>query len=127
MTNCDIKDNSVNAEGIPMNRTSHKFDKPLDKNKILEYDDSSDSSLSTYITIPKTHVNHLTHTISANNMRMKGHTDDESHSNHTGLRRVAVVEDFFKIIYKVHVEMGGKRDKHAGQKRTYRAVSFSDI
>ena len=38
-------------------------------------------------------------------------------------RRVAVVEDFFNIIYGVHVEMEGRAGKHAGQKRTYRAVS----
>ena len=38
-------------------------------------------------------------------------------------KRVAVVEDFFEIIYNVHVEMDGRGGKHAGQKRTYRAVS----
>lgn len=30
---------------------------------------------------------------------------------------------FFQIIYAVHVEMEGKAGKHAGQKRTYRAVA----
>lgn len=39
-------------------------------------------------------------------------------------KRVAVVEDFFRIIYNVHVEMDGRGGKHAGQKRTYRAVSI---
>lgn len=38
-------------------------------------------------------------------------------------KRVAMVEDFFDIIYNVHVEMDGRGGKHAGQKRTYRAVS----
>ncbi|CAH1772542.1 unnamed protein product, partial [Owenia fusiformis] len=38
-------------------------------------------------------------------------------------KRVAVVEDFFDIIYSVHVEMEGRSGKHAGQKRTYKAVS----
>ena len=38
-------------------------------------------------------------------------------------KRVAIVEDFFDIIYNVHVEMDGRGGKHAGQKRTYRAVS----
>lgn len=38
-------------------------------------------------------------------------------------KKVAVVEMFFKIIYGVHVEMEGKAGKHAGQKRTYRAVA----
>lgn len=44
----------------------------------------------------------------------------------SSLKRVAVVEDFFDIIYAMHVEMGGdprKASKHAGQKKTYRAVS----
>jgi len=40
-------------------------------------------------------------------------------------KKVAVVEDFFDIIYNVHVEMDGRGGKHAGQKRTYRAVSIS--
>ena len=38
-------------------------------------------------------------------------------------KRVAIVDDFFDIIYGVHVEMDGRGGKHAGQKRTYRAVS----
>jgi len=38
-------------------------------------------------------------------------------------KKVAIVEDFFDIIYNVHVEMDGRGGKHAGQKRTYRAVS----
>ena len=39
-------------------------------------------------------------------------------------KKVAIVEDFFDIIYNVHVEMDGRGGKHAGQKRTYRAVSI---
>lgn len=42
------------------------------------------------------------------------------------LRQVAVVEDFFDIIYAMHVETGPNGEqirKHAGQKRTYKAVS----
>lgn len=38
---------------------------------------------------------------------------------------MAVVEDFFDIIYAMHVEMGadpGRAPKHAGQKKTYKAV-----
>ncbi|RWS25895.1 Nucleolar protein 4-like protein, partial [Leptotrombidium deliense] len=38
-------------------------------------------------------------------------------------KRVAVVENFYDIIYDVHVEMDGRSGKHAGQKRTYRAVA----
>lgn len=38
-------------------------------------------------------------------------------------RRVAVVERFFDIIYNVHVGLGGRSGRHAGQKRTYRMVS----
>lgn len=40
-----------------------------------------------------------------------------------GYKRVAVVEDFLDIIYKVHVGTDGRGGKHAGQKRTYKAVS----
>jgi hypothetical protein len=39
-------------------------------------------------------------------------------------KKVAVVENFFDIIYSVHVEMEGRAGKHAGQKRTYRTVSL---
>lgn len=38
-------------------------------------------------------------------------------------RKVAVVENFFDIIYSVHVDLEGRCGKHAGQKRTYRTVS----
>lgn len=38
-------------------------------------------------------------------------------------RKVAVVEQFFDIIYNVHVGLGGRSSRHAGQKRTYRTVS----
>lgn len=41
---------------------------------------------------------------------------------------MAVVEDFFDIIYAMHVEMGadpGRAPKHAGQKKTYKAVRQS--
>lgn len=39
-------------------------------------------------------------------------------------RKVAIVENFFDIIYTVHVELEGRPGKHAGQKRTYRTVSY---
>jgi len=35
---------------------------------------------------------------------------------------VAVVEEFFNIIYDIHVNLNGQNGKHAGQKRTYRMV-----
>ncbi|XP_055849203.1 uncharacterized protein LOC129914146 isoform X1 [Episyrphus balteatus] len=38
-------------------------------------------------------------------------------------RKVAVVEEFFNIIYNIHVEMGGRSGRHAGQKRTYRIIT----
>ncbi|CAG4938629.1 unnamed protein product [Colias eurytheme] len=38
-------------------------------------------------------------------------------------RKVAVVENFFDIIYTVHVELEGRPGKHAGQKRTYRTIT----
>ncbi|XP_074641379.1 nucleolar protein 4-like [Tubulanus polymorphus] len=40
-----------------------------------------------------------------------------------GFKRVAIVEDFFDIIYNVHVDIDGRGGKHAGQKRTYRAIA----
>lgn len=40
-------------------------------------------------------------------------------------RKVAVVEQFFDIIYNVHVGLGGRSGRHAGQKRTYRTVIIS--
>nr|KAG5711771.1 hypothetical protein BaRGS_023535 [Batillaria attramentaria] len=46
-----------------------------------------------------------------------GGTEDER-----AYKRVAIVEEFFHIIYNVHVEMDGRGGKHAGQKRTYRAT-----
>ncbi|XP_037958979.1 uncharacterized protein LOC119688374 [Teleopsis dalmanni] len=38
-------------------------------------------------------------------------------------RKVAVVEEFFDIIYNVHMELGGRNGMHAGQKRTYRIIT----
>ncbi|XP_072426560.1 nucleolar protein 4-like isoform X3 [Chiloscyllium punctatum] len=55
-------------------------------------------------------------------------TDGVSATEKQSLKRVAVVEDFFDIIYSMHVEMGvngEKSRKHAGQKRTYKAVTSS--
>lgn len=40
-------------------------------------------------------------------------------------RKVACVEEFFDIIYNVHMELGGRSGMHAGQKRTYRIVSVA--
>lgn len=55
-------------------------------------------------------------------------SDGNSAQENSSLKRVAVVEDFFDIIYAMHVEMGadpGRAPKHAGQKKTYKAVSGS--
>jgi hypothetical protein len=47
---------------------------------------------------------------------------------HFVYKKVAMVEQFFDIIYSVHVEaagetqLRGRAGKHCGQKRTYRAV-----
>ncbi|KAL7740003.1 hypothetical protein ACLKA6_007509 [Drosophila palustris] len=38
-------------------------------------------------------------------------------------RKVACVEEFFDIIYNVHMELGGRSGTHAGQKRTYRIIT----
>ncbi|KAG7455263.1 hypothetical protein MATL_G00254720 [Megalops atlanticus] len=53
-------------------------------------------------------------------------TDGVGVDEKVSLRQVAVVEDFFDIIYSMHVENGTngeKTRKHAGQKRTYKAIS----
>ncbi|XP_066209002.1 nucleolar protein 4 isoform X2 [Saccopteryx leptura] len=55
-------------------------------------------------------------------------TDGTGVDEKLSLRRVAVVEDFFDIIYSMHVETGPNGEqirKHAGQKRTYKAISES--
>ena len=39
-------------------------------------------------------------------------------------KKVAIVENFFDIIHAVHVDLEGRPGKHAGQKRTYRTVSY---
>ncbi|KAG7281077.1 hypothetical protein CRUP_027614 [Coryphaenoides rupestris] len=55
--------------------------------------------------------------------------DGGSAQDNSSLKRVAVVEDFFDIIYAMHVEMGadpGRAPKHAGQKKTYKAVRRRD-
>uniref|UniRef100_H3AQZ3 Nucleolar protein 4 like n=1 Tax=Latimeria chalumnae TaxID=7897 RepID=H3AQZ3_LATCH len=52
--------------------------------------------------------------------------DGPSSEDSTSLKRVAVVEDFFDIIYSTHVESStepGKPPKHAGQKKTYKAIA----
>ncbi|XP_076329321.1 nucleolar protein 4-like isoform X2 [Tachypleus tridentatus] len=38
-------------------------------------------------------------------------------------KKVAVVENFYNIIYEVHVDMETRGGKHAGQKRTYKTIS----
>ncbi|XP_027866973.1 nucleolar protein 4-like isoform X1 [Xiphophorus couchianus] len=53
-------------------------------------------------------------------------SDGNSAQDNPSLKRVAVVEDFFDIIYAMHVEMGadpGRAPKHAGQKKTYKAIA----
>ena len=52
---------------------------------------------------------------------------------HFVYKKVAMVEQFFDIIYSVHVEAAGdtqirgRAGKHCGQKRTYRAVSITSL
>ncbi|KAI9515534.1 hypothetical protein NQZ68_025039 [Dissostichus eleginoides] len=56
--------------------------------------------------------------------------DGNSAQDNSSLKRVAVVEDFFDIIYAMHVEMGadpGRAPKHAGQKKTYKAVTIGGV
>lgn len=40
------------------------------------------------------------------------------------LKKVAVVELFFDIIYEVHIGNGDHYQRHSGQKRTYRMVMY---
>ncbi|XP_076131907.1 nucleolar protein 4-like b isoform X2 [Alosa pseudoharengus] len=52
--------------------------------------------------------------------------DSSSGQDGASLKRVAVVEDFFDIIYAMHVEISsdpGRAPKHAGQKKTYKAIA----
>ncbi|XP_066558380.1 nucleolar protein 4-like b isoform X2 [Amia ocellicauda] len=52
--------------------------------------------------------------------------DGGSGQDSSSMKRVAVVEDFFDIIYAMHVEIGSdpnKAPKHAGQKKTYKAIA----
>ncbi|XP_022243327.1 nucleolar protein 4-like isoform X2 [Limulus polyphemus] len=41
----------------------------------------------------------------------------------TVYKKVAVVENFFNIIYEVHVDKDVRGGKHAGQKRTYKTIA----
>ncbi|XP_048759967.1 nucleolar protein 4-like isoform X2 [Ostrea edulis] len=50
-------------------------------------------------------------------------TDPNCNDTDKDFKKVAKVEDFFDIIYNVHVDMDGRGGKHAGQKRTYRAIA----
>ncbi|KAM9101178.1 nucleolar protein 4-like isoform 2-T2 [Sarcophilus harrisii] len=57
-------------------------------------------------------------------------TDGVGVDEKLSLRRVAVVEDFFDIIYSMHVETGPNGEqirKHAGQKRTYKAIQKKSV
>ncbi|KAF2368378.1 hypothetical protein FHG87_000872 [Trinorchestia longiramus] len=49
--------------------------------------------------------------------------EDSEGNDRISYKKVAIVEDFFEIIYNLHVCKDGKEQKHMGQKRTYRAVS----
>ncbi|XP_078317120.1 nucleolar protein 4-like isoform X2 [Crassostrea virginica] len=50
-------------------------------------------------------------------------TDPNCNDTDKDYKKVAKVEEFFDIIYDVHVDMDGRGGKHAGQKRTYRAIA----
>lgn len=52
---------------------------------------------------------------------------DAEGNDRISYKKVAIVEDFFEIIYNLHVCRDGKEHKHMGQKRTYRAVSIYSI
>lgn len=41
-----------------------------------------------------------------------------------GYKKVAVVDEFFDIIYRVHCSGDGVSARHSGQKRTHRMVSM---
>nr|XP_009667892.1 PREDICTED: nucleolar protein 4-like [Struthio camelus australis] len=68
------------------------------------------------------HFSHKHH----HTLRRRSGADGLSEPEGISLKRVAVVEDFFDIIYSMHVESSsepGKAPKHAGQKKTYRAIA----
>ncbi|CAG2193550.1 Nucleolar protein 4,Nucleolar protein 4-like [Mytilus edulis] len=50
-------------------------------------------------------------------------TDSNSNDTSKEYKRVAIVEDFFDIIYGVHVEMDGRGGNTQDKKRTYRAIA----
>lgn len=47
----------------------------------------------------------------------------QQQQQHFGYKKVAVVDEFFDIIYAVHCSGGGVSARHSGQKRTHRTVS----
>ncbi|KAL7860053.1 hypothetical protein SRHO_G00152000 [Serrasalmus rhombeus] len=56
----------------------------------------------------------------------EGCVDGAAGQEGSSLKRVAVVEDFYDIIYAMHVEISSdpaKAPKHAGQKKTYKAIA----
>ncbi|CAG9834275.1 unnamed protein product [Diabrotica balteata] len=68
----------------------------------------------------------VTMVLTGKNILEKVLEDENILFNSTGepvYRKVAVVENFFDIIYNVHVDLEGRPGKHAGQKRTYRTIT----
>lgn len=51
----------------------------------------------------------------------------ESRQQHLSYKKVAVVDEFFDIIYRVHCSGGDISTRHSGQKRTHRMVSTIQI
>lgn len=47
-----------------------------------------------------------------------------SRQQNCNYKKVAVVDEFFDIIYRVHCSAGGVSARHSGQKRTHRMVSI---
>lgn len=47
-----------------------------------------------------------------------------SRQQNCSYKKVAVVDEFFDIIYRVHCSGGGVSARHSGQKRTHRMVSI---
>lgn len=47
----------------------------------------------------------------------------QQQQQHFVYKKVAVVDEFFDIIYRVHCSGGGVSARHSGQKRTHRMVS----
>jgi hypothetical protein len=62
-------------------------------------------------------------TVAATMQTGSGSRQQQQQQQHFSYKKVAVVDEFFDIIYRVHCSGGGVSARHSGQKRTHRMVS----